>query len=410
MSASFIDTVRSSFPTLATTATVFLDNAGGTLPCEPVVRHISAYLRDCPVQLGASYTTSVEAQQRVNAAHRSACELFDPTNSDAIDDQQIVFGTSSTMLFNHLASALAPGLHEGDEVIVTSFDHESNIGCWRRLEKMGIRVLEWHLDSELAANPDDLEQLLTDRTRIVAYSHCSNILGCAIDIRELNRRIHAAGAISVVDGVAYAPHRPLSVTAWDADFYVVSLYKVFGPHVAAMYGKSELLNQVSNLNHFFHDLSEPALRLQPGSYPYELVAATSGVVDYLRLLGGSGSDSLSTAWHAIAQHESALSERLLKFLRTSDNYNVIEAPVNASNRLPVISFVCANKQSAAAPRFFDPQSIALRYGHFYARRLIERLGLSPDDGVIRVSLAHYNTENEMDRLIAGLQEFGELSA
>ncbi len=384
----------------------FFDNAGGTLTAQMAIDACVDYMRRCPVQLGASYAVSQRASRFLADAHRAAAQLFDEEHANQIDDTQIVFGASSTSLFNTLADAMAANLAPGDRVIVTNVDHEANIGAWRRLAERGVDVVEWQIDpATLTLKLDDLAALLTNKTRLVACTHCSNILGSEMPIPAVARLAHEAGARLCVDGVAYAPHRALKVIEWDVDFYVFSLYKVFAPHNAVMYGKKDALLALNNVNHFFYTQDMLPGKLQPGAYGYEQAFATTGVTRYLREVVSSEerqAGTLRAAFDAIGAHEQALFQPLLDYVIAHPKLRLIGSTENTSGRLPTCSFVIENLHSDAIIAAMDEQRIAIRFGHFYALRLIRALGLESCNGVVRVSLAHYNTPQEVADLIDAL--------
>ena len=275
---------------------------------------------------------------------------------------------------------------------MTDVDHESNIGPWRRLAAArGAVVKPWRADGEtLALRAEELAPLLSDRTRLVAFTHASNLVGTVHDVAAITRLAHERGARVCVDGVALAPHRPLDVRGWDVDYYVFSVYKIYGPHLAALYGKREQLAALAGVNHFFID--EAPYKLQPGHVPYELVHALGAVVEYL--------ESLDFA--AVAAHERALAARLLDFLAGARGVRVLGERAASATRVPTISFTVDGADAAAIVRAVDAARIGIKHGDFYARRLVERLGLGARGGVVRASMVHYNTVDEIDRLVAAL--------
>ena len=226
---------RSQFPSLsdAPDAWVFLDNAGGTQILESVVDRIREYLLTSNVQLGATYAVSELAAERLRQSQVRMAELV-----NAERPEEIVMGPSSTVLLQTLARAMAPRLRPGDEIVVSRIDHESNIGPWLALESSGIAIRFWELNREtMSLELTDLERLMSPRTRLVVFTQTSNIFGAILPVAAIARFVHERGAVVCVDGVAFAPHRAVDVRAWDVDFYVFSLYKVFGPHYAVLYGK-----------------------------------------------------------------------------------------------------------------------------------------------------------------------------
>jgi selenocysteine lyase/cysteine desulfurase len=213
---------RAQFPALDTDWAL-LDNAGGTVPARQVIARVAEYMARWPVQHGASYPLSVEAVERVAAGRAAAARLV------GADADEVALGPSATVLLRRLAEALSPLWAAGDEVVVTDLDHEANIGPWRALAAQGIVVREWGLSRASAAlELADLEPLLNARTRLVAFTHCANVVGTIHDARAIVARVHAAGALACVDGVAYAPHRRVDVRALGADVYAVSLTRSSG--------------------------------------------------------------------------------------------------------------------------------------------------------------------------------------
>jgi len=393
-----LDFVRAQFPGLQTDWTLF-DNAGGSVPLGRVIDRIQDYMRTCMVQLGASYALSIEASKRVAAGHDAAEQLFGAGKGE------VVIGSSSTVLTRLAAAALLPRWQPGDEIIVTDLDHEANIGAWRNLEAAGLVVREWQCDAAThALRVDDLEPLLNERTRLVAFSHCSNLVGEIQDVAAISKRVHQAGALVYVDGVAYAPHRRVDVKALGADLYVASLYKVYGPHMAALYIGKDLLAQVTPQNHFFIGNEEGTYKLEPGNVNHELTSSLPGVVDYLQELdrhhGGVG--SIDGAFQRIAQHECQLAAPLLRYLDEHPRVRLLGRAVADEWRAPTISFVPLDQRAAEIPARLDEQKVAIRWGHFYAHRFCTRFGLHQGGGVVRASMVHYNTLAEVDRLIAAL--------
>jgi cysteine desulfurase family protein (TIGR01976 family) len=401
-----LEFVRGEFPALAG-ETVYLDNAGGSQVLRRVADRIHEYLLTSSVQLGASYAQSQLASQRVLSARRSVAELINAGN-----DEEIVMGGSTTGLMFLLAQAILPGIREGDEIIVTNTDHEANIGAWMRLQQAGAVVKIWEVDRDSLTLPlADLERLLSSRTKWVAMTHASNVLGTVNPVAEVAIRVHAAGARLCVDGVAYAPHRLVDVQASGADVYVFSFYKVFGPHHAVLWGRHDFLRGLPTLNHHFIGPEVLPYKLQPGNVNFELSYGCAGIAEYLTEVGtalgstGSSRQRMQAAFDGFAHHEDQLAEKLLAFLRSQGNVRIIGMDrVIDGGRMPTISFVVAGKQSEAIVRHMDRFNIGIRFGDFYARRLIESLGLQSQGGVVRVSMAHYNTAGEIDRLIQHLSD------
>jgi cysteine desulfurase family protein (TIGR01976 family) len=399
-----LDLVRAEFPALAGD-TVFLDNAGGSQVLARVADRVRDYLLTSSVQLGASYAASQAAGEKVLAARRAVAELI-----NAPEDDAVVMGGATTSLMFVLTQALRAGLQPGDEVIVTDSDHEANIGGWMRLREVGAVVKVWHTNTEtLALELADLDALLSPRTKWLAMTWASNILGTVNDVAEVSRRVQAVGGRVCVDAVAYAPHRLVDVQASGADVVVFSFYKVFGPHYAVLWGRRELLLQLPSLNHWFIGPEVLPYKLQPGNVNYELSYGCIGIHDYLcemgKALGANGTprQRMQAAFDAFERHENTLAEQLLAWLRTRPGLRIIGRPAaDDGRRVPTISFVPEGVTPEAVVQHVDSHGIGIRWGDFYARRLIDKLQLP--QGVVRVSMAHYNTASEINRLIEAFDE------
>ena len=394
-----IDHVRRQFPALAD-GFGYLDNAGGSLVLGRVADRVRDYLLTTSVQTGASYPQSRRAVERVAEARSRIALLL-----NAERQEEIVLGPSTTVMFQFLARAMEGRLRPGDEIVVTDFDHESNLGPWRALEKRGVVIRTWGLDPDtLEVSLDALDALMTERTRLVAVTHCSNILGTVNPVAEIARRVHARGAEIAVDAVAYAPHRAVDVRALDVDYYVFSFYKTFGPHFAVLYGRYEKLLELDGLYHYFYGREKVPAKLEPGNTNYELAWGSAGIVDYLDELGGGTGDraAIERAYADVAAQETAVGGRLLDYLGSRNDVRVIGRRQAGPDRVPTISFKAEGRDSAEIVGAVDPHGLGIRFGDFHSRRLVERLGLAGDSGVVRVSMVHYNTLDEVDRLVGAL--------
>ncbi|MDB5364375.1 MAG: cysteine desulfurase-like protein [Rhodospirillales bacterium] len=391
--------VRAAFPALSQDV-VFFDNAGGSQVLRQVADRVADYMLTTSVQHGATYATSQLAAQRLEQARGELASLV-----GANDPTEIVIGGSATALLQNLARAIGSWFAPGDELIVSEAEHESNIGPWRRLaEARGLVLKRWPVSRETGLlEIATLKKLLTDRTRLVAFTHVSNLVGAIHPVAEITRLVRDAGALSVVDGVAFAPHRAVDVQSLGCDFYVLSLYKVFGPHQGLLWGKHEHFVRADSLNHRFVAADDLPYKLQPGHQNYELSWGAGAIVEYLQGLGGAkGRAGLEAAYTRIAAHEAVLTERVLAFLRGRQRVRIVgPASADAAQRVATISFTVDNATPRDIVAKTDAAGIGLRHGDFYSRDLAEALGLSPD-GVVRVSMAHYNTPGEVDRLLAVL--------
>ncbi|MBC3809288.1 cysteine desulfurase-like protein [Undibacterium seohonense] len=408
LSSNEISAVRAAFPALQIpNQCIFLDNAGGSQVLKLVADRIHDYLLTSSVQLGATYSTSSLASTRVLEARKAVAELINAT-----DDREVVMGGSTTGLMFQLIQAILPGIQAGDEIILTNTDHEANIGAWKRLQQAGAIIKIWQVNPQtLQLDLDDLEKLLSINTKWLAMTFASNVLGTINPVAEVARRVHAVGGRVCVDAVAYAPHRLVDVQASGADIVVFSFYKVFGPHYAVLWGKFELLLGLANLNHFFIAEDNLPYKLQPGNVNFELSYGCQGIADYLvdmgERFGGSGSrrQLMQYAFDKFEAHENYLAQRLLDFLNSKSGVRIIgmrEVHEGDATRVPTISFVVENTQSETIVKHIDQFNIGIRFGDFYARHLIEALDLQQYGGVVRVSIAHYNTVEEIDLLISRL--------
>ncbi len=382
-----LDAVRARFPALGGDF-VFFDNAGGSQILGAAIDRVVEFFTTSMVQLGGSYALSQLAGERVADGQRALARWL------GCDPSEVVIGNSTTQLLANLTLAMAPGFAPGDEIIVTDVDHESNIGCWARLQAArGVVVKTWHVDEEtLTLRLDVLERLMSARTRLVCFTQASNLVGSIHPVADITRFVHERGALVCVDGVAYAPHRPIRPRAWDVDYYVFSVYKVYGPHLACVYGRRELLAALRGINHFFIGDDEVPYKLQPGHVTYELAHALPAVVAYLEWLD----------FDAVAAHERALAARLLEFLGGVRGVRVLGEARASENRVPTVSFTVEGTHASEVVRAVDARRIGIKHGDFYARRLVDRLGLGARGGVVRASMVHYNTLAEVDRLCAAL--------
>lgn len=404
MTSLDMDFVRQQFPGLGQ-GWAFFDNAGGSQILKRAVDRIQEFLFTRNVQTGGTYDVSVKAREAVEQSRKALAMLV-----NAARPEEIVMGPSTTVLLQQLARAMRRQFAMGDEIIVTDADHESNIGPWLGLQEQGVVIKTWRLNQEtFELDIADLKKLMTPRTKLVCVSHVSNVLGTINPIAEIARAVHQGGARICVDAVAYAPHGAIDVRGWDVDFYVFSLYKVFGPHHAVLYGKYADLLELDSLYHYFYGRERVPHKLEPGNVNYELSYSALGIIDYLTELGsmrataGTPREKIVAAFAGIAAHEQAIGERLLAWLRARNDCRIIGRVQADERRVPTISFIVEDVDSGALAKAVDPFNVAVRFGDFHARRLIEALGLSEKNGVLRVSMAHYNTFAEVDALIAALE-------
>lgn len=317
-----------------------------------------------------------------------------------------VLGPATTQHFRNLSVALRPHFPPGSELVVSALDHEANIASWVTLaEDLGLTLKWWRPKTPTPNNPqltpDTLEPLLSEKTRFVSCTHCSNILGTITPLRALADLIHekCPQALFCVDGVAFAPHRPLDMKALGVDIYSFSWYKVFGPHLAQLYVSRKTQDiALRSLGHYFktHYSLEEKLGLAASSY--ELVQSLPLIPVYLKQQG----------WDQMIAHETVLQSLILDYLKSKPETFVIrgEPDSNSSKRVPVISFTVNGRKSQDFVESVEKKSkFGFRWGHFYSKRLLnDTLSLPGDDGIVRVSLVHYNTVDEVRDLLKAFEE------
>ena len=394
--------VRSAFPALAGDV-AFLENAGGSQVPAAVADRIRDYMVSSYVQLGAGYGLSQKATATVDEAHDFVRLLFNGS------DGEVIFGPSTSALLQMLATSYSRLLSPGDEVVVAEIGHEANVGPWKKLESMGIELKWWKMDPEDYTSPmSGLEELLGDRTALVAFPHVSNLLGEILDVPAITDLVHRAGGRVVVDGVAYAPHRAMDVDAWEVDFYAYSTYKVYGPHMAAMWASRGALTELEGPNHFFIPDTDLPYKFELGGASHEGCAGILGLRDYLEFLAGVEAPgaidraAIELAFEIMTECELPLQARLVEYLRSRPDIRIIGPTDVGASRVGTVSFVQDGRSSREITEAVDGSGLAIRHGHMYAYHLCEALGMDLDDGVVRVSLVHYNTPEEIDRLIGVL--------
>lgn len=404
-----LDFVRAQFPALQSPWALF-DNAGGSVTARPVIDRVTDYLKRHQVQLGASYGLSREAEAAVRAGEAAAATLL------GAELEETIVGPSTTVNLATMARALAPSCAPSDEIVVTNLDHEANIGCWRRMaEARGLNLREWKLRPQsVRLELEDLEALLNPNTRMVCFTHCANVVGEILDVPAIVEAIRSNREDTwvCVDGVAYAPHRQMDPKAWDVDLYAASLYKVYGPHLGVLYGRKSLLLQAQGQNHDFIPDARLPYKFQPGNVTHELAAGLVGITEYLdqvaqhhAMTGETPRARHAAVFDAFARHESELTARLLAGLRERPNIEVLgPKQADATVRVPTVAFTVQGRRASEIPEVIDRHRVAVRFGHFYAKRAIDALGLAERDGVVRVSMVHYNTPDEVDRFLVALDE------
>ena len=400
-----LDFVRGQFPAFREPSLegfAHFENAGGSYACGQTIEWLERFYRQTKVQPYYDFPASrLGGAQMDDARSRMAAWLN-------VGADELHFGPSTSQNSYVIAQALRQELKPGDEVIVTNQDHEANVGAWARLEDGGIVVKEWRVDPETGElHLESLEALLGERTRAVAFTHCSNVVATINPVREITDRIHEAGARAIVDGVSFAPHGMPDIASTGADIYFFSLYKVYGPHLGVMYLRSELNAELPYQGHFFN-ADKPLARFTPAGPDHAQIASVNGVMDYMEAVAGhhgmggkpveAQAEALRTAFR---DHESALLQPLLDFLSAHPRVRLIGRRMAAA-RAPTVSFTVDGWRSHDLAARLAEFRLGVGVGHFYAYRLVEALGIDTDDGVLRTSFVHYTSEEEVTRLMQAL--------
>ena len=380
-----VDAVRARFTALDRPL-AFFDGPGGTQCPDEVIDAIAGYLRESNANVGAPYETSRRTDEVVALAHEKAGAFL------GCDPGEVAFGPSMTALNFLLTRAFARELRPGDEVLVTRLDHDANVAPWLALaEDVGIVVRFVDVTDELALDVDDLERQLSDRTRVVAFPAAANSVGTRPDVSRIVELAHEAGALAWVDAVHYGPHGPIDVGAWGCDVLICSPYKFFGPHMGVAFGREELLRSWRPYK-VRPAADEPVgHRFELGTCQHELLAGFVACVDYVGSVG----------WDAIVAHESSLGERFLAGLPAGVTLHGLPA---MNGRVPTFCFSVPGHTARAVAEQLAGRDVAVWWGNYYALETMRVLRLDEHDGAVRAGIVHYNTANEVDRLLAGLAE------
>jgi cysteine desulfurase family protein (TIGR01976 family) len=397
-----LDFVRSQFPAFSEPSLAgfaHFENAGGSYAAGQTIAWLERYYRETKVQPYYAFAPSARAGEQMDAARvRMAAWLN-------VGQDEVHFGPSTSQNTFVLAQALRRYLKPGDEVVVTNQDHEANVGAYRRLADDGVIVREWQVNQATAElDRAGLEALLGPRTKLVAFTHCSNVVGSINAVREFAELAHRAGAWAFVDGVAFAPHGPPDLQELGVDAYCFSLYKVYGPHLGAMFLRRDVNAALPNQGHFFND-AKPGARFTPAGPDHAQVAAVNGVMDYLDALAGRhGSQRDPPVARAakvrtlIRAHETALLQPLLDFLAAHPRVKLI-GRTRAAERAPTVAFTVEGRPSTDVAARLADANLGVGVGNFYAYRLLQALGIDTEDGAVRASFVHYTSKDEVERLM-----------
>ncbi len=400
--------LRARFPALALEVAgrpaVFFDGPAGSQVPVSVIEAMNHALVGFNANLGGHFATSIACERAMQDAHARVAEFL-----GAADPGEVVFGPNMTTLTLGLARALGRTWKPGDEIVVSRMEHDANYTPWIQAARdAGIEVRTIEVNPEdCTLDLDSLDAALGERTRLVAIGAASNMVGTINPVAEIVTRAHRFDALVFVDAVHYAPHRPIDVAAWDADFVSCSAYKFFGPHVGILWGRRALLEQapVYKLRPALDRLPD---RWMTGTQNHEGIAGTAAAIDHIASLAAEGGDARSrilSAFDAIDAYERALSDRLIRGIGELDGFRIwgITDPARFDERVPTLSITHDRDRPADIARRLGEQGIFVWDGNFYALPLSEALGLEPD-GTVRIGLLHYNTIEEVDRLLDALGE------
>jgi len=396
--------VRAHFPAFAEpglAGQAFFENAGGSYTCRQVLDILDRFYRRTKVQPHAPYPAAAAAGAAMDRAYERLAEVFN------VPVEAIHFGPSTSQNTYVLARAFARYLRPGAAIVVTNQDHEANTGAFRRLASEAFELREWRIDRETGhLDLGDLDRLLDAKVGLVAFPHASNIVGEVNPVAEICSKVAEADAVSVVDGVSYAPHGPPDVAALGADIYLMSTYKTYGPHQGVMCVAPGLGRGLPNQGHYFND-ADIRKRLTPAGPDHAQIAAAAGIADYyqaLAALGDPAPDAASPFRHAddlMRAQEAALMTPLLEFLTGRGDIRLI-GPRTPAGRVPTIA-IAASRPGIELAADLAAHGVMAGGGHFYATRLLEALGVAPDHGVLRLSFVHYTAPSEIEKLIAALE-------
>ena|SRR5579862_1863206 len=404
--------VRKQFPSLKLIVNghtaAFLDGPAGTQVPWVVMEAIQNYLTSANANTYGAFATSQRTNEIILKARQAMADLF----NCAADE--VVFGQNMTTITFALSRAIGRELVAGDEIVVTTLDHDANVGPWRALEEKGvvIRQVDIH-EADCTLDLEDLKRKITAKTKVVAVGYASNIVGTINPVAEITKLAHAAGALMFIDAVHYAPHGAIDVKALDCDFLICSPYKFFGPHMGTLYGKRKHLERLKPYK------VRPATNVSPecwetGTQVQELIAGIAAAVEYLAQLGrrcdpsvNSRREALLAAYAATVPYERGLMVRLMDGLRSIPGVRIfgITDEARFGERCSTISFRLGEHNPTSIAAFLGERGIFTWDGNFYALNLSERLGVEEKGGVLRVGLVHYNTIEEVERLLTALREF-----
>jgi len=381
----------------------FFDNAGGSFACRDVIEHLNRYYRQTKLQPYGPHPASRRAGEEMDLAYVRLADYLGVTSDE------VHIGPSTSQNTYVLAQAVAARLAPGDEIVVTNQDHEANSGVWRRLAQRDIVIREWRVDPRTGwLDPRGLDDLLSGRTRVVAFTHCSNVLGQINPVAEICARVHAAGALTVVDGVSFAGHGLPDIPSLGADIYLFSLYKTFGPHQGTMVIRNPVKEYLGNQGHYFNDAQRHKWFV-PAGPDHAQVAASAGVADYFDALHlqhfgpveSGAQEKAERVRRLLRAAELPILGKLLDYCRLEPRVQLL-GPAQAADRAATVSLRTLRATPKEICARLADEGIVAGAGHFYAVRLLDALGIPSEPGVLRLSSVHYTSAEDLNQLLEAL--------
>jgi len=404
--------VRAQFPSLQTQVNgqpaAFLDGPAGTQVPTQVMHVIQSYLMNANANTCGAFLTSRRTDEVIAATRAAMADFF------GCDRDEVVFGQNMTTITFSISRSIGRELNPGDEILLTTLDHDANFSPWKALEEKGVVIRQVDIrEEDCTLDLKDLKNKLNQKTKLVAVGYASNAVGTINPVAEITRLAHLAGAMVYIDAVHYAPHGLIDVKALDCDFLVCSPYKFFGPHMGTLYGKREHLERLRPYKVRPCTEQIPG-RWESGTQVHELIAGIGAVVEYIATLGRRSDstaqtrrEALAAAYRATVAYERRLIARLTDGLQTIPGVHIygITDPNRFSERCSTLSLRIGNRHPTAIATFLGERGIFTWDGNYYALNLTERLGVESQGGLLRIGLVHYNTMEEVERLLAALREF-----
>jgi cysteine desulfurase family protein (TIGR01976 family) len=379
-----VEAVRARFSALQVPF-AFFDGPGGTQVPDSVIDAIATYLRESNANVGGPYGTSIRTEALIEQAHTTAGRFL------GCDPAGVAFGPNMSTLNFALTRTAARELRRGDEIVVTRLDHDANVSPWLELaHDLELVVRFADIREDTTVDLDDLERLLGERTKVVAFPVAANSVGTLTDVRRIVELAHEAGALAWADAVHFAPHGPIDIEAWGVDVLICSPYKFFGPHMGMAFARPELIGRWRPYKVRPAPNDPLGRRFETGTLQHELLAGFVAAVEYMESIG----------WDAIRSHERTLGERFLEGL---PGVYALHGVTSMDGRVATFAFTHAERPPREIATRLGDHGVGVWWGDYYAIEVMKRLALP--DGAVRVGIVHYNTETEVDRLLEELSAF-----